>query len=526
MRNSRQKDYDQQKIIELEMYQERIYGLLIFTSLKYRQTYEITSRQTDLAIEYFKEEISLIKDFFILNSAPEEMKIEDYDKFLSDINTYYKIRVMLIPDLFFDPSFKSIAESNAIKKLFSTSTIDRAKKRLEKNNYYLPDSEIIDSESLADINPLSNPYNIDPSLEIAFLASLFPRILGILYFGSHQLINDLIELFSDYFVERIPSKEDEIYQTLLCFGVLMKMLKGKGNTIRWRALSDVLIAEVDSDLAKKFLDDFFMTKQNEVFMDNVESFDFKELIQDYYEFLNYAGYVHYGNIHTGVFLVWRALLKYLEDLQKEEEFRKKKGTLLENWAYEIAEKYNFAPEKIILRNVKKSPSKSYYKMEEQIADFKKEPLKFILHIPKKHNWGSYMEIDLAFKVEDFLFVVECKGTSVPMGVEMDIFKWYSNMENNIELAQIKSIVLYDCIKKNLIDHPLFNGVTKIAQLLLKTEGITSYFGVFSPEEYINYLKSMREAMDSGNIEKFLKDQMVDHGDKEDVEKKLAIIREL
>jgi len=43
---------------------------------------------------------------------------------------------------------------------------------------------------------------------------------------------------------------------------------------------------------------------------------------------------------------------------------------------------------------------------------------------------------------------------------------------------------------------------------------------------VNYLKRMREAIDSGNIEKFLKDQLIDHSDKEDVEKKLAIIREL
>ena len=525
MRDFRQKDYDHQEIIEREMYQERIFGLLIFTSLKYRQTSEITSRQTDRAIEYFKEQISPIKDFFILNSAPEEMKIEEYEKFLSDINTYYRIRVMLIPDLFFDPSFKSISESNAIKKLFTTSTIEGAKNKLEENNYLL-DSESIDSISAAAIDPFSNPYNIDPSLEIAFLASLYPKILGILYFGSHKLIDDLIDLFNNYFVERIPSKEDEIYQNLLCFGVLMKILKGKGNSVRRKTLSEALLGEVDSDLAEKFLKTFFMTKENEIFLDNVELFDFKEVLQQYYEFLKYAGYVHYGNIHTGVFLVWRALIKYLEDLQREEEFRKRKGALLENWAYEIAEKYNFAPEKIILRNVKKPPSKSYYNMKEQIADFKKAPLKFKLRIPDEHNWGSYMEFDLAFKVEEVLFVVECKGTSVPIGVEINIFKWYSNLRNNAKLARIKSVILADCIKKNLIDHPLFNGVTKFVPLILKTEGIISYFGVFSPEVYEGYLKGMREAIDSGNIEKFLKDQMVDHSDKEDVEKKLACIREL
>ncbi len=513
IRQTREKDFDQQNEIEREIYRERIHGLLIFTSLKYRQISEITSNTTDKAIEYFKEQIDIVKDFFILNSAPEQMTIEDYDRFLSDINTYYKIRKTYISDLFFDPSFKPIIESNAIKKLFPTST-------LEKNNYYPLDSEIIDS-----INPHSNPYNIDPSLDIAFLASNFSRILGITFFGSHKLIDDIIELFYDYFVKRIPSKEDEIYQTLLCFGVLMKMLKGSGHNIRWRALSEALLKEVHSELAEKFLNNFFMKKQNKIFVDNIDLFNFKQFIQDYYEFLKFAGYVHYGKIHTGVFLAWRALIKYLEDLQKEDEFKKKKGALLENWAFEVAEKYRFAPEKIVLRNIKKPPSDSYYEMKDQIADFKKKPLKFKLPIPDEHNWGPFMEIDVAFKVDDILFTVECKGTSVPMGVEMDIFKWYSNMERNTYKAIIKNMVLGDCIEKNLINHPLFYDITKYIPIILKTEGISSYFEVFSPEVYIDYLKRMREAMDSGNIKEFLKNELIDRGNEEEVEKRLNEIRD-
>ena len=524
MRDLNQEAWSQQNLIEQEMYQERIYGLLIFISLKYRQKYEISSSKTDRAINYFKEQTGMVKDFFILNSAPEDMKVEDYDKFIHEVNTYYKIRKVYIPDLFFDPSFKLVSESNAIKQLFMTSSFEDVKKKLVEKNYF-PEPEIVASVTRAEMNPSSNSYNVDPSLEIAFLASLYPKILGILYFGSYKLIDDLIELFNDYFVERIPSKEDEIYQMLLCFGILIKLLKGKGSSIKRKALLWSLYAEVDSDLAEKFIEDYFMINQNNEFVDITDSFDFKGLIQEYNEFLKYAGYVHYGIIYTGVFLVWRSLIKYLEGLQREDGFREKKGGLLENWAYKIAEKYNFAPEKIILRNTKKLPNDSYYGMKKQIVNFPKTPLKFKFNFPDEHHWGPFMEIDLAFKVEDVLFVVECKSTSVPWSVEMDLFKWFRNMRSNIELTEKKSVVLQDCIEKKLIEHPLFQDVSRFAPLLLHTEGINSYLAVFSPDNYVYYIKRMREAINSGDIKKFLKDQMIDYNDKEDVKKKLKIIRD-
>ena len=48
---------------------------------------------------------------------------------------------------------------------------------------------------------------------------------------------------------------------LLCFGVLLKLFKGRGHSIKWKVLLEALYAEVDANLAEKFIEDYFMTKQ-------------------------------------------------------------------------------------------------------------------------------------------------------------------------------------------------------------------------------------------------------------------------
>lgn len=512
-----------EKLFEQEIYQERIFGIMIFISLKFRQKNEVSWKKTDAFIDDLKDHKSTVKNFFILNVAPEEMKLKNYDKFISEINSYYRVKQTYLPDLFFDPSFKSISESSAIKQLFMAGSKEEFLEKI-KTWKYLPDPEILDSFSPIESIPFFNPLNINPRLQIANRASVYLKMLGITFFGSSELIDDIIDLFTNYFIERLPSKEDEIYQMLLCFGVLMKMLKGSGHsTIRWKTLLEALSEEVDAELAENFLNTFFMLNQDEDLSEDIGTFDFKSFIQEYNEFLKYAGYLHYGVIHTGVFLVWRALIKYLEELQREDEFRRIKGGLFENWVYEITEKYNFASEKIILRNTKKPPSEKYLEMKSQIADFKKEPLEFKIPFPDKYDWGAFLEIDLAFKVEDILIAISCKGTSVPWSVELDIFKWFSNFKKNKRLLDKKTIILEDCIKQKLIDHPFFHDISRYSTTVLKTEGIIG-FAMLSPEAYEKYLMKMREAIDSGTINNFLVDQMIDFTDEEDVKKKKEMVK--
>ncbi len=484
----------QQQLMEKERHQERIYGLLILTSLKYDNRNKLSIEKTDMMIELFKDEIDIINDVFMLNIGPENWKIEQFDNFIFNFNKNRRIRKSYIPDLFFDPCFEAVYKNEAIKKITSRNPIKE-------------DKYISDLISQADIELFKKPHNINPSLKISLPASVYPKILGTHFFGSSKSIDDLIELFNDYFVVRIPSREDEIYQTLLCFGVLMKMLKGKGYFVSSKTLLDELIVEVGSDFGQNFLDNYFITTSYGISFNDFESFDFKSLMKDYHSFLKYAGYLHYGKIYTGVFLVWRALMKYLEELQKEKEFKKIKGALLENWAYKIAEENGFCPEKIILRNINKPPTPRYYKMKKQISDFPKKALEF--KVPFFKNKSSYFEIDVAFKVKEVLFIIECKSTMIPFSSEWNIFKWNYFMNDDMKVLQNKTDLLQECLEKKLIKHHYILNVKKVIPLILKTEGIVSNQSIFSPEIYKDWLVKMREAIVSGDIDNFLKERMVD-----------------
>lgn len=66
----------QQELFEQEMYQERIFGLMIFISLKFRQKKEISWKKTDVIIDVLKDLKTEVKNFFILNAAPGEMKLD------------------------------------------------------------------------------------------------------------------------------------------------------------------------------------------------------------------------------------------------------------------------------------------------------------------------------------------------------------------------------------------------------------------------------------------------------------------
>ena len=130
----------------------------------------------------------------------------------------------------------------------------------------------------------------------------------------------------------------------------------------------------------------------------------------------YAGYNHYGIIRTGAYLIWRALIKYIESLQEDDEFRSVKGKLLEKWAYEKAIDYDFDAIKLILINPKRDPTPRYKDMKEEIETFPGESLEIKAEFPEGDK-SYYHEIDLVFRVKDNLYLFECKGTRARIGEE-------------------------------------------------------------------------------------------------------------
>lgn len=85
--------------------------------------------------------------------------------------------------------------------------------------------------------------------------------------------------------------------------------------------------------AINFLKKFCLERLNQEFNKNYKDFNPHQFLQNYHDFLMYAGYYHFGIVRTGAYLIWRALIKYLEDLQGEDEFQVKKGAFLGNWCY-------------------------------------------------------------------------------------------------------------------------------------------------------------------------------------------------
>ena len=106
----------------------------------------------------------------------------------------------------------------------------------------------------------------------------------------------------------------------------------------------------------------------------------------------YAGYYHFGIVRTGAYLIWRALIKYLEDLQGEDEFQVKKGAFLGNRCYKQANKNGFTPEKLILINSNKKPTQRYKDMRKQVELFPKTPIIIDVDFPKDDK-SYFHEID-------------------------------------------------------------------------------------------------------------------------------------
>ena len=157
--------------------------------------------------------------------------------------------------------------------------------------------------------------------------------------------------------------------------------------------------------AINFLKKFCLERLNQEFNKNYKDFNPHQFLQNYHDFLMYAGYYHFGIVRIGAYLIWSALIKYLEDLQGEDEFQVKKGAFLGNWYYKQANKNGFTPEKLILINSNKKPTQRYKDMRKQVESFPKTPIIIDVDFPKDDK-SYFHEIDfLGLKASKMVFVL-------------------------------------------------------------------------------------------------------------------------
>jgi len=58
-----------------------------------------------------------------------------------------------------------------------------------------------------------------------------------------------------------------------------------------------------------------MNVENNEFGDNYSDFKPQDFLRNYNQFISYCMYNVSGVLYTGVLLIWRALIKYLENIQ-------------------------------------------------------------------------------------------------------------------------------------------------------------------------------------------------------------------
>ncbi len=170
-------------------------------------------------------------------------------------------------------------------------------------------------------------------------------------------------------------------------------------------------------------------------------------------------YYHMGIIRTGAVIVWRAMIKYFEDLQTIDEFRKLKGKMFENWCYDQALVYGFEPEKIVILNKDRESDDKYNVLLEQIKDFPRQPLILEASFPEGYPNADYREIDLAIRLKHMIYYFECKGTVDPISQEKEIYKWGKTGERHLKLLHSRIDLINFFLDKRGLNHKFFEGAT-------------------------------------------------------------------
>ena len=144
-------------------------------------------------------------------------------------------------------------------------------------------------------------------------------------------------------------------------------------------------------------------------------------------------------------------------------------------------------------------------MRQEIESFPGESVEIEAQFPNEDK-SYYHEIDLAFRIKENLFLFECKGTRARIGEEGRYLSLSLKFLEQIKHLGYKSEVLYRNIRNKFIVHPLLDGIEYHTIQVIKTEGIYSQWGELTVQEYEQDLKNLRENLDKGTIDAYLKER--------------------
>ena len=430
-----------------------------------------------------------ISDFILYSSSTSDFSITLLNKL--------KISVDYFPmhDFIFDPLYRKLSENISMQLLNSFMWFGQDAREIDKSlTRYKPDKAPIEART-----------NLDPNLKISRFISKF-KIDGIHIFDSHLFIEDLLIMFLKYYLQILPDYSEEIKSMFDCYKELFFVSEGRISfEIQSSKLLDYLNKKFPPNTCKKFISRFIYNKRYDQFPIRISDFNSQQLISEYEDFILCGCISYHGKFFSGAYWIWMSFLKYLEELQKINSFRVRKGKLLESWAFEITQAYDFIPYRIILTNNQKNPNdSSYYRSLKQ--NIQQEPnqesiLEFSVPFPKFADSLYYVEIDLAFKLQDCLFIFECKSTSVPRAKPYNLSWWTKNLIKNWNKAELKEeIIMYNV---RGLDHSIFDGINKIASTILISEGIWGYSGVVNTFNFPFYLSQIKSYGEKNEIDTFL-----------------------
>lgn len=481
-------------------YIERLCGIFVMIPMKYKGENVYTKAKTDEIIDRADIYGEFTNLFFLSHGNLTKKKMNDVENMLED----YVISHHLLPYLDYDPEFQRIADSNAITQLFS---ITRSKEYLEKydlKRYNYPVSEKIRSDFEDAMKRWDEKlFNYNPNLiNYKNFLSYGANYLAAKDFGSKQLMKEVIEIFREYYMLRLPSRREEIAKYMALFECLFAIAEGRLYIkIPWNKLKSTLYALHEEEIVNSYLEKFCLNKTYLDFPNDLQKFDSLEFISDYNHFLYYSCYYYTGYVYTGAPLIWRSMIKYFEELQYTDEFRDQKGALLENWCLKLIEEHGFQVEKIILKNKNVEPNENYWNMKEQIKSFNKEPLEFEVKFIDHQKKYPFHEIDLVFRVDKLLYIVECKCTAIQLSQTTKFASWGSKFEKVFDVHNKKIDNLAHIVKTGAISHPLFKDLIEYIPIIIQTEGI--YHGTFGfdTDKFRFLLANIKKHYEDGDLMK-------------------------
>jgi len=109
---------------------------------------------------------------------------------------------------------------------------------------------------------------------------------------------------------------------------------------------------------------------------------------------------------------------------------------------------------------------------------------------------------IVFRHKNYLFILECKGTSEHFSEEKEYVKWNRNLEKQVKKLDSKIELMGYFIENNLLYDNYFNGLEKHLSFIIKTEGIYDQYRVMPLDKFELFLKKTRKLIDKGDFETF------------------------